>query len=137
MCVGSPTAGTSSSSQSRPDNEFETDRCQSFRRSFEHRGIVGPDPIGVLAHLQLGRTFALAGDKVKAKRTYEDFLTLWKDADSDVPILVQAKAEYTRLRSRQFPHIRFACAFHQPTQRSGSTAPPRLHARSNEISGPG
>ena len=51
-----------------------------------------------LAHLQLGRTFAVAGDKVKAKLAYEDFLTLWKDADSDVPILVQAKAEYARLQ---------------------------------------
>jgi tetratricopeptide (TPR) repeat protein len=68
-----------------------------FQKILDHRGIVGADPIGVLAHLQLGRTFALEGDKVKATRAYEDFLTLWKDADSDVPILVQAKAEYARL----------------------------------------
>jgi hypothetical protein len=53
--------------------------------------------IGVLAHLQLGRTFALAGDQVRAKRADGDFLTLWKAADSDVPILVEAKAEYARL----------------------------------------
>jgi hypothetical protein len=52
----------------------------------------------VLVHLQLGRTFALAGDQVKAKRAYENFLTRWKDADSDIPILVQAKAEYARLQ---------------------------------------
>ena len=57
-----------------------------------------PADIGALAHLQLGRTFALAGDNVKAKLAYGDFLTLWKDADSDVPILVQAKAEYARLQ---------------------------------------
>ena len=69
-----------------------------FQKILDHRGIVGADPIGVLAHLQLGRTFALAGDQVKAKLAYEDFLTRWKDADSDVPILVQAKAEYARLR---------------------------------------
>ena len=69
-----------------------------FQKILDHRGIVGADPIGVLAHLQLGRTFALAGDQVKAKRAYEDFLTLWKDADSDIPILVQAKAEYARLQ---------------------------------------
>ena len=69
-----------------------------FQKILDHRGIVGADPIGVLAHLQLGRTFALAGDKVKAKRAYGDFLTLWKDADSDIPILVQAKAEYARLQ---------------------------------------
>jgi tetratricopeptide (TPR) repeat protein len=68
-----------------------------FQKILDHRGIVGTDPIGALAHLQLGRTFALAGDKVKAKRAYGDFLTLWKDADSDIPILVQAKAEYARL----------------------------------------
>jgi tetratricopeptide (TPR) repeat protein len=69
-----------------------------FQKILDHRGIVGTDPIGALAHLQLGRTFALAGDKVKAKRAYEDFLTLWKDADSDIPILAQAKAEYARLQ---------------------------------------
>jgi len=69
-----------------------------FQKILDHRGIVGADPIGALAHLQLGRTFALAGDKVKAKRAYDDFLTLWKDADSDVPILVRAKAEYARLQ---------------------------------------
>ena len=57
------------------------EQCSQFR---------GADPIGVLAHLQLGRTFALAGDRAKAKLAYEDFLTRWKDADSDVPILVSA-----------------------------------------------
>ena len=55
------------------------------------------DPIGALAHLQLGRTFALSGDSAKAKTAYQDFLTLWKDADPDVPILTQAKAEFARL----------------------------------------
>ncbi len=45
----------------------------------------------------IGRTFALSGDMVKAKLAYGDFFTLWKDADPDVPILVQAKAEYARL----------------------------------------
>ena len=69
-----------------------------FQKILDHRGIVGADPIGALAHLQLGRTFALAGDKAKAKLAYGDFLTLWKDADSDIPILVQAKAEYARLQ---------------------------------------
>jgi tetratricopeptide (TPR) repeat protein len=69
-----------------------------FQKILDHRGIVGADPIGALAHLQLGRTFALAGDTVKAKPAYRDFLTLWKDADSDIPILVQAKAEYGRLQ---------------------------------------
>jgi serine/threonine protein kinase/tetratricopeptide (TPR) repeat protein len=69
-----------------------------FQKILDHRGIVGADPIGALAHLQLGRTFVLAGDKFNAKRAYGDFLTLWKDADADIPILVQAKAEYARLQ---------------------------------------
>ncbi len=68
-----------------------------FQKILDHRGIVGADPIGALAHLQLGRTFALSGDSIKAKAAYQDFLTLWKDADPDVPILRQAKAEYARL----------------------------------------
>jgi serine/threonine protein kinase len=69
-----------------------------FQKILDHRGIVGADPIGALAHLQLGRTFVLAGDQSKAKRAYSEFLTLWKDADPDIPILVQAKAEYARLQ---------------------------------------
>jgi tetratricopeptide (TPR) repeat protein len=68
-----------------------------FQKILDHRGIVGADPIGALAHLQLGRAFALSGDKVKAKAAYQDFLTLWKDADPDVPLLRSAKAEYDRL----------------------------------------
>jgi hypothetical protein len=68
-----------------------------FQKILDHRGLVGPDPIGVLAHLQLGRVFALSGDKAKAKAAYEAFLALWKDADPDVPILKTAKAEYKRL----------------------------------------
>jgi tetratricopeptide (TPR) repeat protein len=68
-----------------------------LQKILDHRGIVGLDPIGALAHLQLGRVFALSGDKAKAKAAYEAFLTLWKDADPDVPILKSAKAEYGRL----------------------------------------
>jgi hypothetical protein len=68
-----------------------------FQKILDHRGIVGADPIGVLAHLQLGRVFVLSGDKAKAKVAYEAFLALWKDADLDVPILKKAKAEYGRL----------------------------------------
>jgi tetratricopeptide (TPR) repeat protein len=68
-----------------------------FRKILDHRGIVGTDPIGALAHLQLGRAFALSGDTIKAKAAYQDFLTQWKDADSDNPIAVKAKTEYSRL----------------------------------------
>jgi eukaryotic-like serine/threonine-protein kinase len=68
-----------------------------FQKVLDHRGIVGADPIGALAHLKLGRVFALSGDTAKAKTAYKDFLILWKDADPDVPILKQAKAEYAKL----------------------------------------
>ena len=69
-----------------------------FQKILARRGIVGADPIGALAHLQLGRTFTLSGDKSKAQAAYQDFLTLWKDADLDIPILKQAQTEYARLR---------------------------------------
>ena len=69
-----------------------------FQKILDHRGIVGADPIGALAHVQLGRAFVLSGDKIKAKAAYQDFLTLWKDADPDIPILRRAKAEYAQLQ---------------------------------------
>ena len=56
------------------------------------------DPIGALAHLQQGRAFVLSGDTTRAKTAYLDFLTLWKDADPDIPILKQARAEYATLQ---------------------------------------
>jgi serine/threonine protein kinase/tetratricopeptide (TPR) repeat protein len=74
-----------------------TEAAAEFQKILDHRGIVGADPIGALAHLQLGRVFALSGDKIKAKAAYEAFLTLWKDADPEVPILRSAKAEYEKL----------------------------------------
>lgn len=69
-----------------------------FQKILDHRGVVRNSPIGALAHLGLGRAYALAGDNAKAKAAYQDFLTLWKDADPDIPILKQAKAEYGKLQ---------------------------------------
>ena len=69
-----------------------------FQKILDHRGIVVCDPVGALARVQLGRAYALSGDKSKAKSAYQDFLRLWKDADSDVPLLKQAKREYADLR---------------------------------------
>ena len=69
-----------------------------FQKILRHRGLVGADPIGALAHLQLGRVFVLSGDQHKAKAAYQDFLTLWKDADPDIPILRQAKTGYATLK---------------------------------------
>jgi DNA-binding winged helix-turn-helix (wHTH) protein len=74
------------------------DAAREFQNILDHRGIVICDPIGALAHLQLGRAHALSGDKTKAKSAYQDFLTLWKDADPDIPTYRQAKAEYARLQ---------------------------------------
>ncbi len=68
-----------------------------FQKILNHRGIVVSDPIGALAHLQLGRALAMSGDKVRAKAAYEDFLTLWKNADQDIPILKQARQDYAAL----------------------------------------
>jgi eukaryotic-like serine/threonine-protein kinase len=69
-----------------------------FQKILDHRGIVLNEPIGVLAHLQLGRAYAMQGDTAKAKAAYQDFLTLWKDADPDIPVLIAAKAEYAKLK---------------------------------------
>jgi eukaryotic-like serine/threonine-protein kinase len=72
--------------------------ASEFQKILKHPGIVVGDPIGALARLQLGRAYALSGDKNKAKSAYQDFLALWKDADPDIPILKQAQAEYTKLQ---------------------------------------
>jgi serine/threonine protein kinase/tetratricopeptide (TPR) repeat protein len=69
-----------------------------FQKILDHRGAVVNGPIGALAHLGLARSYALSGDTAKARTSYQDFLALWKDADPDIPILKQAKAEYAKLR---------------------------------------
>jgi tetratricopeptide (TPR) repeat protein len=69
-----------------------------FQKILDHPGVVVSDPIGALARLQLGRAYVLSGDKTRAKSAYQDFITLWKDADPDIPILRQAKAEFARLQ---------------------------------------
>ena len=68
-----------------------------FQKILDHRGLVRCDSHGALAHLGLARAYALQGDTVKARAKYQDFLTLWKDADADIPVLKQAKAEYAKL----------------------------------------
>jgi tetratricopeptide (TPR) repeat protein len=74
------------------------DAAREFQKVLDHPGIVFYSPIAVLAHLQIGRAMAMQGDTAKAHAAYQDFLTLWKDADPDIPILKQAKAEYAKLR---------------------------------------
>jgi len=69
-----------------------------FQKLLDHPGIVGREVTGALTHLQLARAQKMMGDQAAARKSYEDFLTLWKDADSDIPIYQQAKAEYATLR---------------------------------------
>jgi tetratricopeptide (TPR) repeat protein len=69
-----------------------------FQKILDHYGVVGNQPIGALAHLGLARSYTLQGDIPKALAAYKDFLTLWKDADLDIPILKEAKSEYAKLQ---------------------------------------
>ena len=69
-----------------------------FQKILDHRGLVQNCPTGALAHLGLARAYVLQNDIAKAKTAYQDFLTLWKDADPGIPILVAAKTEYAKLQ---------------------------------------
>ena len=75
-----------------------TAAAAEFQKLLDHRGIVVNCVTGALAHLQLGRAYAMAGDTAKAKAAYQDFLTLWQNADPDIPILKEAKADYAKLQ---------------------------------------
>ncbi len=75
-----------------------TAAAAEFQKLLDHRGIVQNFVTGALAHFQIGRAYAVAGDTAKAKAAYQDFLTLWKDADPDIPILKQAKAEFAKMQ---------------------------------------
>jgi ATP/maltotriose-dependent transcriptional regulator MalT len=70
-----------------------------FRKILDHPGAVRTEPIGALAHLQLGRALVLSGDKAGAKIAYQDFLALWKEADTNIPIFKAAQAEYSKLQN--------------------------------------
>jgi eukaryotic-like serine/threonine-protein kinase len=74
-----------------------------FQKFLDHRGVVANCPLGALAHLGLARAYSMQGDTAKAKAAYQDFLTLWKDADPDIPILIVAKAEYAKLKQLSDP----------------------------------
>ena len=69
-----------------------------FQKILDHNGIVWNCWTGALAHLGLARAYALQHDTVKARTAYQDFLTLWKDADPNIPVLIAAKAEYAKLQ---------------------------------------
>ncbi|MEO5740176.1 MAG: protein kinase [Vicinamibacterales bacterium] len=69
-----------------------------FQKILDHRGLMMGDPAGARALLEKARLLVRAGDQTSARAAYQEFLLLWKDADSDVPVLAQAKAEYAKLR---------------------------------------
>jgi tetratricopeptide (TPR) repeat protein len=68
-----------------------------FEKILSHQGLTRTCETGALAHLGLARAYALEGDTAKAKAAYQNFLTIWKDADPDIPILKEAKTEYAKL----------------------------------------
>jgi eukaryotic-like serine/threonine-protein kinase len=70
---------------------------EEFLKILDHRGVSPTSPAYSLAHLGLARAYVLMGDTAKARAKYQDFLTLWKDADPDVPLLIAAKSEYAKL----------------------------------------
>jgi serine/threonine protein kinase/tetratricopeptide (TPR) repeat protein len=75
-----------------------TDAAAEYQKILDHPGFMMACPLGALAQLGMARSFLIAGDPAKARSCYQKFLTLWKDADPDVPILIAAKAEYAKLQ---------------------------------------
>jgi eukaryotic-like serine/threonine-protein kinase len=75
-----------------------TKAAAEFQRILDHRGAVGFGAEYPLSHLNLGRAWALQGDTAKARPAYQDFFSLWKEADPDIPLLKTAKAEYEKLK---------------------------------------
>ena len=69
-----------------------------FQKILDHRGLLWNCATGALAHLGLARAYAIQGDTAKARAAYQEFLTLWKDADADIPVFIAAKAEYAKLQ---------------------------------------
>jgi hypothetical protein len=80
--------------QQRRGNEAAAE----FKSIIEHRGIDHFSPGHPLAHLGLARAAAIKGDTAGARKSYQDFFALWKDADADLPVLVQARKEYEQLK---------------------------------------
>ncbi len=77
-----------------------------FRKVLEHRGVTQNGLLGALSLLQLARAEVMMGDIAGARQQYQDFFSLWKDADNDIPVLTQARAEYAKLQESRFDKIR-------------------------------
>ena len=79
-------------------SDQQSGAAAEFQKILDHRGLLWNCATGALAHLGLARAYALQGETAKARAAYQDFLTLWKSADPDIPILKQATAEYAKLQ---------------------------------------
>jgi malate/lactate dehydrogenase len=90
----------------------------------DHRGLVATDVIGALAHLQMARAQKMMGHEASARKWDEEFLTIWNNADPDIPIHRQAKAEYAKLRKN-------ACVW-QRAKQLAHTVPHVLHPDANQ-----
>src|SRR5262249_26580547 len=74
------------------------DAAHEFENMIRHRNILRTDPVAAIAHLQLGRAWAMVGDRIKARQSYSEFLVFWQSADEDVPLLAAARRELAGLR---------------------------------------
>jgi ATP/maltotriose-dependent transcriptional regulator MalT len=75
-----------------------SEAATEFKKIMDQPGVVLNEPIGALAHLGLGRAYAVNGDITRARAAYQDFFALWKNADPGIPRLAEARAEYSRLK---------------------------------------
>jgi len=98
ICVGSPLIPAYLRGEAFLQMHDHASAATEFQKLIERRYLVGNFFMGALSHLGLARAYAMGGDTPKARVAYQDFLALWKDADPDIPILKQAKAEYAKLQ---------------------------------------
>jgi tetratricopeptide (TPR) repeat protein len=76
------------------------DAATEFQKILDHPGITLNDPIGPMARLQLARAWSASGDRSKSAAIYKDLFALWKDADPDIPLIQEAKAEFERAKAQ-------------------------------------
>jgi len=77
-----------------------SEAAREYQKILDHRGLVQNEAIGALAHLGVARAYALQGETTKARIAYQDFFALWRDGDQDIPVLIAAKSEYSKLPAR-------------------------------------
>jgi len=98
VCAGAPLIPVYIRGEAYLQSHEGAAAATEFQKLIERRYLVGNYLLGALAHLGLARAYLLLGDASKARIAYQDFFALWKDADPEIPILKQAKAEYAKLQ---------------------------------------